>query len=192
MNPTVPLIDDSLRARMPHLLVVDPSATSRDWLKQLVEPLRYSVVEADSSVQGLRLAAEIRPAAIVLGGQMPGLDGLTFINLIKSDAVLRDTPCVFFTGSEEAGIELRAFEAGADLFARKGEDSALLLARLKTLVHSGDAVRTLSTAAQASSAPRNCSASAPTRAIYVSSGRSCSTKITKWRLRDPSRKRCNS
>ncbi len=44
----------------PHLLVIDCSASSRTWLKKLVEPLRCSVIEADNSVQGLRLAAELR------------------------------------------------------------------------------------------------------------------------------------
>ena len=45
--------------------------------------------------QGLRLAAELQPAAIVVDGQMAGIDGLTFISRIKSNALLREIPCVF-------------------------------------------------------------------------------------------------
>ncbi len=126
----------------PSLLVIDPSETFRQWLKQLVEPNGYRLAEAESGAQGLRLAAEIQPAAIVVDGQMAGIDGLTFISRIKSDAVLREIPCVFLTGSDDRGTELRALEAGADAFMRKSEDSTLLLVRLNALTHSREAMRT--------------------------------------------------
>ena len=77
--------------------MIDPSETFRQWLKQLVEPNGYRLAEAESGAQGLRLTAEIQPAAIVVDGQMAGIDGLTFISRIKSNAVLREIPCVFLT-----------------------------------------------------------------------------------------------
>ncbi len=72
-------------ARQPlSLLAIDPSETFRKWLKQLVESHGYRLAEAGSGAQGLRLAAELQPAAIVVDGQMAGIDGLTFISRIKS------------------------------------------------------------------------------------------------------------
>jgi CheY-like chemotaxis protein len=123
------------------LLVIDPSETFRDWLNDLVGPSGYRLVEAESGAQGLRLTAEIQPTAIVVDGQMAGIDGLTFISRIKSNAVLREIPCVFFTDSDEHGIEIRALEAGADAFMRKSEDAALLLVRLNALTHTREVVR---------------------------------------------------
>jgi DNA-binding response OmpR family regulator len=130
----------------PSLLVIDPSETFREWLKQLVEPNGYRLAEGESGAQGLRLTAEIQPAAIVVDGQMAGIDGLTFISRIKSNALLREIPCVFFTGSDERGIEIRALEAGADAFMRKSEDSALLLVRLNALTHTRAEMRTADSA----------------------------------------------
>ena len=124
------------------LLVIDPSQTFRKWLKQLVEPNGYRLTEAENGAQGLRLTAEIQPAAIVVDGEMAGIDGLTFISRVKSNAVVREIPCVFLTSSDEPGTEIRALEAGADAFMRKSEDSSLLLARLNALTHSRKAVRT--------------------------------------------------
>jgi CheY-like chemotaxis protein len=124
----------------PSLLVIDPSETFRQWLKQLVEPSGYRLADAASGAQGLRLAAELRPAAIVVDGQMAGIDGLTFISRIKSNVVLREIPCVFLTGSDDRGAEIRALEAGADAFMRKSEDSALLLIRLNALTQSREAM----------------------------------------------------
>ena len=128
--------------QLPILLVIDPSETFRQWLKQLVEPNGYRVAEAESGAQGLRRAAELQPVAIVVDGQMPGIDGLTFISRIKSDAVLREIPCVFLTGSDDRDTKLDALEAGADAFMRKSEDSTLLLVRLNALTHSREALRT--------------------------------------------------
>ena len=89
----------------------------------------------------MRLTAEIQPAAIVVDGQMAGIDGLTFISRIKSNTVLREIPCVFFTDSDDPDTEIRALEAGADAFMRKSEDQAMLLVRLGALTHSREAMR---------------------------------------------------
>ena len=125
----------------PSLLVIDPSDDFREWIKKLVEPNGYRLAEGESGAKGLRLTAEIQPAAIVIDGQMAGIDGLTFISRIKSNALLSEIPCVFFTDSDERGIEIRALEAGADAFMRKSEDSALLLSRLNALTHTREVIR---------------------------------------------------
>ncbi|MGA6971928.1 MAG: response regulator [Candidatus Binatus sp.] len=127
--------------QLPNLLVIDPSEKFRQWLKQLVEPNGYHMVEGQSGAQGLRLTAEIQPAAIVVDGQMANIDGLTFISRIKSNTVLREIPCVFFTDSDDTEVEIGALEAGADAFMRKSEDQAMLLVRLGALTHSREAMR---------------------------------------------------
>ena len=121
--------------------MIDPSEDFREWIKKLVEPNGYRLSEGESGPKGLRLTAEIQPAAIVIDGQMAGIDGLTFISRIKSNALLSEIPCVFFTDSDERGIEIRALEAGADAFMRKSEDSALLLSRLNALTHTREVIR---------------------------------------------------
>ena len=125
-----------------NLLVIDLGATFGKWLKQLVESNGYRLAEAADAEQGLRLAAELRPAAIVVDGQMAGIDGLTFISRIKSNAVLGEIPCVFFSSSDDRITEIRALEEGADAFMRKHADRALLLARLNALTRSRVAART--------------------------------------------------
>ncbi len=124
-----------------NLLVIDPSETFRKGLKQLVESNGYRLAEAEDGVQGLRLATELAPAAIVVDGQMAGIDGLTFISRIKANAVLREIPCVFLTSSDDRSTEIRALEAGADAFMRKSADGALLLLRLHALTQSREATR---------------------------------------------------
>jgi len=112
------------------ILVVDDSTTFREALRHALERSGYSVVTASTGEEGLRVAADRRPAAIIVDGVMPGIDGITVVRKIRLDAALRGTPCLLLTGSEDLGAELRALDAGADAFARKEGDLDVILARL--------------------------------------------------------------
>ena len=114
----------------PTILVIDDSATFRGALQTSLEGAGYLVVSAASGEEGLRLAAAQRPAAILVDGVLPGIDGATVIRRIRLDAALRDVPCLLLTASEEADAELRAFDAGADSFVRKEDHLDVILARL--------------------------------------------------------------
>ena len=116
------------------ILVIDDSLTFREELGSAIESAGYAVLLAAGGEEGLRLAADNRPDAVVVDGVLPGIDGATVIRRIRLDAVLRGTPCVLLTASEEHGAELRAFDAGADAFVRKGEDIDVTLARLASVL----------------------------------------------------------
>ena len=116
------------------ILLIDDSATFRTALQEMLTQEGYGVVVADTGEEGLRLAADTRPAAAIIDGSLPGIDGATVIRRIRLDAALRQTPCLMLTGSDEAVDELQALDAGADAFVRKGEEGAVILARLKALL----------------------------------------------------------
>jgi DNA-binding response OmpR family regulator len=114
------------------ILVIDDSATFRQTFGQAIESAGYVALLAPTGEEGLRVAADARPDAIVVDGTLPGISGRTTIRHLKSDAVLRHTPCMLLTASEDSADEVAALEAGADLFARKGQDFDVILARLAT------------------------------------------------------------
>ena len=82
---------------------------------------------------------DARPAAIVVDGVLPGIDGATVIRRIRADAALRRTPCILLTASEERSGELKALDAGADAYVRKEEDTAIILARVTAVLRSAGA-----------------------------------------------------
>ncbi len=112
------------------VMLIDDSLTFRSELRFALEAAGYSVAEAGSGEEGLRLAAGQRPGAVIVDGVLPGIDGATVIRRIRLDAALRGVPCLLLTGSEGKGAELRALDAGADAFVRKEEDTSVVLARL--------------------------------------------------------------
>ncbi|MBI1776726.1 MAG: response regulator [Proteobacteria bacterium] len=122
------------RADRATVLLIDDSLTFREELRRALETAGYAVLAAETGEEGLRLAASARPSAIVVDGTLPGIDGATVIRRIRMDAALRRTPCLLLTASEEKGAELRALDAGADTFVRKGEETDIILARLDTML----------------------------------------------------------
>lgn len=118
------------------ILIIDDSATFREELKSLLESSGYAVVTAGTGEDGLRTAVDLRPAVIVVDGALPGIDGATVIRRVRADAVLRCTPCILLTASEERRGELRALDAGADAYVRKEEDTQIILARVTAVLRS--------------------------------------------------------
>jgi two-component system NtrC family sensor kinase len=116
------------------VLVIDDSVTFREELRRALERSGYAVITATSGEKGLRLAASRRPAALIVDGVMPGMDGATVIRRLRLDAALRGLPCLLLTASDEQGVELRALDAGADAFVRKEDDMDVILARFAAML----------------------------------------------------------
>ncbi len=121
-------------SRQPRVLVIDDSVTFAEALRASLEQNGYDVSVASGGEEGLRVAAAARPAAILVDGVMPGMDGATVIRRIRLDAALRQTPCILLTASDERGAELRALDAGADAFVRKDSDADVVLVRLAAVL----------------------------------------------------------
>jgi two-component system NtrC family sensor kinase len=116
------------------ILVVDDSITFREQLRELLEGEGYAVLTAPSGEEGLRMAADRRPQAVIVDGVMPGIDGATVIRRIRLDPALRDTPCILMTAADDYATELQMLDAGADAFVRKQQNLAILPAKLNAVL----------------------------------------------------------
>jgi CheY-like chemotaxis protein len=112
------------------ILLVDDSATFRHAMREALEDAGYEVTTAATGEEGLRLAAELLPSAVIVDGVLPGIDGMTVVRRVRLDAALRGVPCLLLTGSHELSVELQALDAGADAFVHKDEEIPVILARL--------------------------------------------------------------
>ncbi|MGH7442608.1 MAG: response regulator [bacterium] len=121
----------------PLVLVVDDSATFRERVAAALEQASYEVAEAATGEEGLRLAAILRPDAVLLDQKMPGLHGSGVLRALRADAVLRRTPCLLLTASNDRDAELRALDSGADAYLAKDGDMELVLAKLGALLQPG-------------------------------------------------------
>lgn len=118
------------------VLLIDDSPTFRAELERALREAGYDVATAESGEDGLRMAAAQRPEAVIVDGILPGIDGTTVIRRIRMDAALRGLPCILLTATNHTGAELHALESGADAFVEKGDDMAVVLAKLKVVLRS--------------------------------------------------------
>jgi len=122
------------------VLLIDDSTTFREQLAEALRDNGFSVLSAASGEEGLRSAAANRPAAVIVDGFLPGIDGATVVRKLRMDVALRHTPCILLTGSGDAGAELRALDSGADAFVRKEEDIGMILARVAAVLRSAGGI----------------------------------------------------
>jgi DNA-binding response OmpR family regulator/anti-sigma regulatory factor (Ser/Thr protein kinase) len=121
----------------PTVLVIDDSPTVREELREALTAGGYAVTTAETGEDGLRIAANLRPSAIVVDGELPGIDGDAVVRRIRLDATLRRTPCLLLTGSRtDRTDEVRALDSGVDAYVRKSEDVRVVLARLGAILRS--------------------------------------------------------
>jgi two-component system, NtrC family, sensor kinase len=116
------------------VLVMDDSMTFREQLRELLEAEGYAVLTAPSGEEGLRMAADRRPQAVIVDGVMPGIDGATVIRRIRLDPALRDIPCILMTAADDYATELQMLDAGADAFVRKQQNLAIVPAKLAAVL----------------------------------------------------------
>ena len=82
------------------ILVIDDDSIMRELLKNYLSKLGYSVAVAAEGEEGVKLAKKLRPDAVILDVQMPGMDGWRVLSKLKSDPLLSDIP-IIMTSIEE-------------------------------------------------------------------------------------------
>ncbi|HMG53950.1 MAG TPA: response regulator [Kofleriaceae bacterium] len=122
------------------VLIIDDSATYRGELSDALGAFGFATAIATGGNEGLRMAATLRPTAIVVDGLMPDMDGASVIRRLRLDPGLRTTPCLLLTASDAKDAEVHALEAGADGFIRK-DDLGLIVARVRALLRSTGPLR---------------------------------------------------
>src|SRR5213078_848619 len=116
------------------IVVIDDNANDLAVTRRMLERRGYDVLPAQSGDDGLRVAAETLPDAIIVDYRMPGMDGFEFTRRAKSDPQLRTIPVLMLTGDDAAQHVVEGLGAGADDFVTKGADVEIIVARLRALL----------------------------------------------------------
>ncbi len=122
------------------ILIVDDESAIRDELARSLASEGYRVITAAGGKEGLKLAREEQPDAIILDIIMPDLDGWTVLSALKQDTELCRIPVVLATvlGDREMGLALGAAE-----HLTKPIDGAELKRLLTRIANTSDATDVL-------------------------------------------------
>ncbi len=86
------------------VLVVDDDPSSRELLSRFVVRDGFSVRCAHDGEEGLRLAKQLHPTAILLDVMMPRMDGWSVLSALKADPELADIPVIMVSIVQERAL----------------------------------------------------------------------------------------
>ena len=112
------------------VLIIDDDIDMTDVLKLVLEGADFEVLTANSSSQGVAMARQAKPDAILLDLLMPGMDGWQVCKAIRQ---FSPVPIMILSVYNKPGILEQALDAGADDYLVKPVPSNVLIAHINGL-----------------------------------------------------------
>jgi two-component system cell cycle response regulator DivK len=113
------------------ILVVEDQADNRQIIRDMLAPTDYEITEAENSEEALSAITKQRPDLILMGVQLPVMDGYTVTRHIKADPALRSIPIIAVTSHALNGEEQTARAAGCDDYVPEPYSPRQLLAKIR-------------------------------------------------------------
>ena len=87
----------------------------------------------EEALKYLRDPANARPCIILLDLNMPIMNGIEFLKVVKQDALLKRIPVIVLTTSEEQPDKIRSFDLGVAGYMAKPVDYRQFVEVMRTL-----------------------------------------------------------
>ncbi len=121
---------------LPLVLVIDDEPSAVDLMERMLNASGYLVATARDGQEGLRLARDAKPVAIVLDINMPEMSGWEVLENLTADPATRDIPVFIVTINDD---RQRGLELGASEYLLKPVKREKLLNLLSIYLKSADA-----------------------------------------------------
>ena len=113
------------------ILVVEGQKDNRQIIRDTLAGSDYQITEAEDGEQALAAVAKQRPDLILMGIQLPIMDGYEVARRIKADPALRSIPIIAVTSFALDGEEQTARAAGCDDYVPEPYSPRDLLAKIR-------------------------------------------------------------
>jgi formate hydrogenlyase transcriptional activator len=117
------------------ILCVDDGPLNLSLLDAMLSPRGYQVITAANGPEALQKIETERIDICLLDVMMTGMDGFEVCRRIKASKLHRNIPVVMITSYADTDNRIRGTEAGAEDFISKPFECAVVLARVKMLLH---------------------------------------------------------
>jgi two-component system chemotaxis response regulator CheY len=119
---------------MMRALILDDSRAMRMILRRIMRSAGFEVVEAADGRQGLdALAGGPLPDVALVDWNMPGIDGLAFVNAVRDNPDYRPMTLMMVTTESEHDQVVRALAAGAHEYIIKPFTADAIVDKLELL-----------------------------------------------------------
>jgi two-component system, cell cycle response regulator DivK len=101
------------------VLIIEDNTQNRYLFSVLLKHHGYTVIEATTGTEGLKIADKYRPDLILLDIQLPDIDGYEVARKLRVNSALSTTPVVAVTSYAMVGDRQKALEAGCNGYIEK-------------------------------------------------------------------------
>ena len=119
---------------MPKILIVDDSPTQLYHLRKLVENGGHDALTVESGEQALEVAADQRPAVILMDIVMPGMSGYTATRKLGKGPNTSHIPVIFVTSKDTEADRSWGLRQGAREYVTKPVNPNILLTAISEAV----------------------------------------------------------
>lgn len=104
---------------MKKILIVDDAATVRMYHKNILNQHGFLTDEAINGIEALEKAHSEHFDLYLVDVNMPKMDGYTFVRQLRASQMIDQAPVMMISTESEAEDELKAYQAGANLYLIK-------------------------------------------------------------------------
>jgi DNA-binding response OmpR family regulator len=116
------------------ILIVDDEKQVRDLLAIYLQEEGYRAVLAEDGGQAMAAVREELPALVLADVNMPDMNGLELTQRLRADPLTADIPILMLSALAESRDVLAGYSNGADEYATKPIELAVLLAKVSSLL----------------------------------------------------------
>ena len=101
------------------VLIVEDNERNLKLVRDVLQVKGYSTIEAGTAEDGIKLAAERKPDLILMDIQLPGMNGIDALKVLRADPSTAKIPVVAVTASVMQQDRKHITEAGFDGYVGK-------------------------------------------------------------------------
>lgn len=118
-----------------HALVVEDSPTMRQLIVFALSRIKIlKVVEADDGVDALKKLSQQHFDILITDINMPMMDGLKLVSMVRKDEVHKDIPIIIITTEGAQEDRQRALSLGANAYITKPIQAPQVISKVKDLL----------------------------------------------------------
>jgi len=117
------------------ILLAEDNEANLETMEAFLEYAGYSVLVARNGKEAIESAVEYKPDIILMDIQMPKMDGIEAIRILKNDSNTSHIPIIALTALAMPGDRDRCFAAGANDYISKPVNFDTLVSSINDLVY---------------------------------------------------------
>lgn len=116
------------------ILIIEDNEQNLYLMKFLLEKRSFKTFPARSGIEGVEMASQLEPDAILLDIQLPEMDGYAIAKRIRNIDKLKQTPIIVVTSYAMVGDREKALEAGATEYIEKPINPVIFVDQVETVL----------------------------------------------------------